>query len=129
MPNDVRMGPEEGLFLLITGPNMGGKCLRGDSLIFTDRGLLSLESLKPAVSPVDAFVPLGCGVQGREGPARATHFYNGGVCPTVRITTALGFSLEGTREHRIWVRQSDGQKAGNVLKRWHAVTVWQINEV
>jgi DNA mismatch repair protein MutS len=25
VPNDVRMGPEDGTFLLITGPNMGGK--------------------------------------------------------------------------------------------------------
>ena len=27
VPNDVRMGPEEGMFLLVTGPNMGGKSI------------------------------------------------------------------------------------------------------
>src|SRR5439155_16155269 len=39
VPNDVRLGPEQGNLWLITGPNMSGKCVKGDTLIFSDQGL------------------------------------------------------------------------------------------
>jgi DNA mismatch repair protein MutS len=110
VPNDIHMGPGTGMLLLITGPNMAGKCLSGDTLVFTDRGLLPLEALKPAEAPVGSFVPLQCGVRGRHGPAQATHFYTGGYCPTVRIRTRLGLRLEGTPDHRVWVRSADGSE-------------------
>src|SRR5262249_54987743 len=30
--------------------------------------------------------------------------------PTIRVRTQFGFSLEGTLEHRLWVRRSDGSE-------------------
>ncbi len=110
VPNDVLLGPDQGRLWLITGPNLSGKCVRGDTLVFTDRGLLPIKALMPEKAGVHEFIPLSCGVQGREGPARASHFYNGGQSPTLRVTTRLGFSLEGTPEHRLWVRHSDGRE-------------------
>ena len=116
VPNDVSVGPEGGNLWLITGPNMAGKCIKGDSLLFTEQGVLPLESLKPAEAPVDQFVPLSCTVHGIAGAVRATHFFNGGISPTIRIQTRLRFALEGTPAHRIWVRHADGSEGWKSLR-------------
>src|SRR5262249_51598073 len=115
VPNGVTLGPDDGFFLLVTGPNMGGKCIRGDTLVFTDQGLTPIETLKPASAAVEEFTPLRSVAQGREGLVHSTHLYNGGLCPPVRLRTKLGFCLEGTPEHRIWVRHSDGSEGWKPL--------------
>jgi DNA mismatch repair protein MutS len=46
VPNDARMGPDDGMFLLITGPNMGGK-----SVYLRQVGLLTL------LAQMGGFVP------------------------------------------------------------------------
>jgi DNA mismatch repair protein MutS len=109
VPNDVRMSSEE-LIHVITGPNMSGKCVAGDTLIFTDQGLRPIETLKPELSPVGEFTPLECVVQGQNGYTRSEYFYNGGVNQTIRLQTRRGFTLEGTPEHRLWVRSPDGHE-------------------
>jgi DNA mismatch repair protein MutS len=49
-------------------------------------------------------------VKARSGKSRATHFYTGGQQQTIKITTRFGYRIEGTPEHRVWVRQADGNE-------------------
>ncbi len=109
VPNDCELTPNQRLIIL-TGPNMSGKCLVGDTLIFTTRGVLPLRALMPADARAGAFTPIEAEVQTPQGVQRATHFYHGGQQPTIRITTRLGYTLEGTPEHRVWVRRPDGSE-------------------
>ncbi|MCS6903741.1 MAG: DNA mismatch repair protein MutS, partial [Candidatus Bipolaricaulota bacterium] len=44
VPNDCRLDESQRLIIL-TGPNMSGKCLAGHTLIFTEHGLMRLEQL------------------------------------------------------------------------------------
>ncbi|GIV95599.1 MAG: hypothetical protein KatS3mg057_0256 [Herpetosiphonaceae bacterium] len=108
--NDVELSTKGQQILVITGPNMSGKCITGTSLIFTDRGLVPIADLMPAGAGKIGFTPMRCQVRGLGGISTATHFYVGGRQATVKITTRLGYQLEGTPEHRVWVRFPDGNE-------------------
>jgi DNA mismatch repair protein MutS len=114
VPNDVIFEPGE-CVRVITGPNMSGKCVRGDTLVFTDAGVVPIASLQPGEAAVDTFTPLACCVKGLDGKESATHFYSGGRRKTIRVRTRLGYEIEGTPEHRIWARFPDGQEGWKPL--------------
>ncbi len=114
VPNDVIFEPGERV-RVITGPNMAGKCLTGDAWLFSDRGMVPLASLMPQDAREGEFVLLGAIVKTPNGGQNAGHFYRGRFANTVRITTRLGFSIEGTPEHRLWVRHSDGSEGWQEL--------------
>ncbi|HIC95585.1 TPA: hypothetical protein EYP12_03025, partial [Candidatus Bipolaricaulota bacterium] len=109
VPNDLLLREDEHLVVL-TGPNMSGKCLTGDALVFTDRGLLPIIELMPQGLEEDQFKRIDLKVRGRNGIEGASHFYYGGIQETIRITTRLGYSIEGTKEHPIWVRDQTGRE-------------------
>jgi len=106
-PNDLHLGSDERI-LVITGPNMAGKCLTADTLIFTDQGLSPIASLRPAVTAADTFSSLHVQIFGLQGATDTSHFYDGGTVPIIRIKTRMGFELTGTPEHRLWTRRPDG---------------------
>jgi hypothetical protein len=89
---------------------MSGKCLSGETLVFTERGICRLRDLAPPDAPLNAFAPIDTCVQTREGLQRATQFYSGGEQATIRLTTRLGFTLEGTPDHKVWTRREDGSE-------------------
>jgi DNA mismatch repair protein MutS len=109
VPNDCRLDPTQRLIIL-TGPNMSGKCLSGETLVFTERGIQRLHDLAPPDAPLNAFAPIDTRVQTRDGVQRATQFYSGGEQATIRLTTRLGFTLEGTPDHKVWTRREDGSE-------------------
>ncbi|MBI4770695.1 MAG: hypothetical protein HY784_09900, partial [Chloroflexi bacterium] len=113
-PNDIIFQPEERV-RVITGPNMSGKCVTGDTLVFTDAGLVPIACLNPGEVEVDTFRPIAVRVKGLDGWARATHFYAGGRRETVRIRMRLGYEIEGTPEHRVWARQPSGEEGWKAL--------------
>ena len=115
IPNDTRMDCSDNRLLIITGPNMAGKCVAGDTLIFTDRGLLPLIDSEPNASNIGEFAPIDLEVRGLRGRSQATHFYNGGKQATIALTTRLGYRLEGTPEHRVLVRSADGTEGWKTL--------------
>ncbi len=114
VPNDIVFEPHESV-RVVTGPNMAGKCVAGNTLVYTDVGLVSIDSLQPGHLRVDSFAALSRRVKGLDGAARSSHFYKGGRRETVHIRTRLGYVLEGTREHRIWVRRPDGTEGWKEL--------------
>jgi len=109
VPNDLHLD-EETRILIITGPNMAGKCLTTSTLIFTDQGLVSIGSLSPGNTSPGKFVPLTVKVAGPDGVVQTSHFYDGGQTPVLRIRTRLGFELVGTPDHRLWARRPDGSE-------------------
>ncbi|RKY03230.1 DNA mismatch repair protein MutS [Candidatus Poribacteria bacterium] len=108
VPNDTYLNCSDRQMYIITGPNMSGKCVAGDTLVFTDRGLVEIKELQPCPMRPDTFAP--CWVIVTDGMTKkiADHFYYGGFSRTIKIKTRFGFELEGTPEHRIWVRNPDG---------------------
>ena len=105
------------------GPAGTGKCIAQNSLVLSDRGMVSIGSLGVGLRPEEAD-SIGLTVSGREGPERAALVYYGGESDTRRITTKFGYTIEATPEHPLLVRsvegtlewrRSDELKIGDVL--------------
>jgi len=100
------------------------KCVTGDTILLTDRGMLRFDELQAEVGAAeDEFAPLTVGVVGRDGREVTSHFYNGGVKPTRRLRTRFGYELEGSFVHPVltirdgeqrWVRLGDIQVGNRI---------------
>ena len=116
VPNDLKVDTKDEQIWIITGPNMAGKCVSGDTLVFTDRGLLPIAELMPDGAPIGEFSEVSLRVRGLDGVTHASHFYRGGRKATVKLTTRMGYSLEGTPEHKVWVRNQGGSEGWKRLE-------------
>ena len=123
VPNDCRLDNRENQLLIITGPNAAGKCVSLETYIFTDKGLLTLRELMPKGAKAFQFTPMRVKVKGLKGEGEATHFYDDGVRRTLKIRTRFGFELEGTPQHRVWVRHPDGTEG------WKRLGELQVGDV
>jgi DNA polymerase III subunit gamma/tau len=89
---------------IFSGGSGQGKCVVGDTLVSTDLGLKTIQSLM-GPNQVD---PSTIKVLQEYGESQAAYTYRGGVRETIRIRTHHGFELEGTPNHRILVMLKDG---------------------
>jgi ribonucleoside-diphosphate reductase alpha chain len=83
------------------------KCVTGDTLLFTDRGILPIEQLYQGEKP-DTFRPCSLKVASIDAPQEADLFYYGGLRPTIRLILQDGRIIEGTPNHRIKVANRHG---------------------
>lgn len=80
------------------------KCVTGDTILLTNRGMLRFDDLQREVGAgEDQFVPFSVGVSGIKGAEWTSHFYNGGVRATRRMRTRLGYEIEGSMVHPVLV--------------------------
>ncbi len=93
------------------GPAGTGKCLSGESLILTNRGMIEIGQLASSGTEAGQAIPIEITIHGVEGPERATRFYDGGESATLKVTTRLGHAIETTPEHPLLVLEVDGQLA------------------
>ncbi len=107
--NIIRDIVESGKNILLLGKPGVGKCVTGDSFVWTSEGLLPLQVLIPSdIKPGD-FRPTALPLAGLRGWAQATEIYFDGVRSTICITTQLGFSLEGTPNHLVLTLSPSGR--------------------
>ncbi len=86
-------------------------CVTGDTLIYTDRGLLPASELAELGTPITVVSPDKSGVSLRQ----ASHVFPTGVKPVYRLQTAEGYTVRLTRDHKVLT--NDGWKeAGNLVK-------------
>ena len=85
------------------------KCVTGETVLLTTRGMLRFDELHALVGAAeDKFLPLQIGVSGLNGGEATSHFYNGGIKPTRKIKTRLGYEIEGSTKHPVLTLR-DGQ--------------------
>lgn len=94
------------------------KCVVGDTLVLTDEGLQPIEDLSELREP-DTFADLDVTVRTSGGHSRATAFYYNGMRPTLRLSLAYGFEIEGTYNHPIRVLDADGTSVFKPLSALH----------
>lgn len=108
--------------ILMMGPQGCGKCVTGDTMVFTDRGLSRIDSLNPGVNE-EGYGPLTVGVLSLSGKTFSSQFYDSGVRPTISVVSRHGYEVTGTDKHRLicvgdngpeW-RRLDEIKAGDYV--------------
>ena len=89
------------------GPAGTGKCIKSDSLVLTDRGMVEISALGAGMQ-TDEYAPTDVLVHGLDGVEPVSHVYNGGTTETLQITTRFGFSIESTPEHPLLTLDTQG---------------------
>ena len=92
---------------MIVAPPRTGKCLLGDTLTYTNRGIVRLEDLTEVDQGDDEFRPLGVKMKAANGIRTATQSYKQLVSTTVKINTANGYGVQGTLDHPLLVLRPD----------------------
>jgi len=85
-------------YLAILGARGSGKCSLGDTLLFTEKGIIEIQDLIPDTVHTDE-IPLELNLSTKEGIETTSHFYNNGIKTTLNITTKQGFEFEGSYNH------------------------------
>jgi DNA mismatch repair protein MutS len=125
VPNSTLL--RNGELHIITGPNMSGKCINPDTLIFTDKGILPIGFFKPNDIVKESFESLKIKVVGIKGKTQTSHFYYDGIHPTIRIKTGRGYTVEGTINHPILIRNPEGKEVWKKLRNVSAEDYIIIN--
>lgn len=99
---------------MILGSTGSGKCITGDSLVTTEKGLLHIQDI-PGHFHVDketgeseAYVA-SYTTDGEYTPRNTSHWYNMGYSQTIKIRTARGVEIEGTPEHPLLALNREGK--------------------
>lgn len=101
--------------VLLIGPSGVGKCITGDSLIPTSKGLIEIKDIPKYFAVEESGYVHGASLASLdpENPvqmvAQASHWYDLGVSETIKLETNLGHRIEGTPEHPLVVMESDGR--------------------
>ena len=93
--------------ILLMGAPGTGKCVTGDTLIQTSKGLVAIEDVPKYFSVNDDHTVDGLGIvtldakSGLLKSSIASHWYNLGLQETFSVRTDCGLTIEGTAEHPI----------------------------
>src|SRR5205085_6005386 len=83
------------------------KCVAGDTLVATERGLVRISSLYRGEEP-DSFSELDVNIASIDGIRRTDAFYYGGNQPVREVRLRSGHRVVGTPNHRLLTCSSDG---------------------
>ncbi|MBI2443216.1 MAG: hypothetical protein HYV40_04910, partial [Candidatus Levybacteria bacterium] len=109
------MGARTPKGVLMVGPSGTGKCVTGNTIVWTNKGLMEIREI-PRYYFVDplSHVVYGAGLASfdtdkvESQDKFASHWYDLGEQETVKVRLAQGYSLEGTPEHPVVVMTTDG---------------------
>jgi hypothetical protein len=86
----------------------GMRCVSGDTLLFTERGVLRISEMHKHAKTPDTFEPISVVVGGPSKNSQATGHYYAGKHPGVHIKLSNGIELTGSRIHPVRVLSLDG---------------------
>lgn len=92
--------------LLVAGSTGTGKTCAANTLMFTEKGLLTFEELYPL--PLNSEADFEIKVVSRDGIETTKKIYNNGICQFYKLSTARGYQIEVTAEHPLWVINKAG---------------------
>jgi len=109
---------------LVAGATGTGKTCAADTLMFTERGMLSFEELCPL--PLNSETDFKLKLVTRDGIETTSKNYNNGICQFYKLSTSRGYQIEATPEHPLWVMNEDGSqgwKSASLIKKGDYVAI------
>jgi superfamily I DNA/RNA helicase/intein/homing endonuclease len=91
----------DGRVLVAAGAG-AGKCIEGNTLVRTVKGLIPIKEFASSLRS-DQQGPLRETILGLEGPEYTDTIFHNGIKKTRILTTRMGFKIEGTYEHPLYV--------------------------
>ena len=98
---------------MIIGSTGSGKCVTGDTLVQTEKGLIKIQEI-PYHFKVDKETGeseakvASYTTEGDYTPRNTSHWFNMGHSDTIKIMTKNGYEIEGTPEHPLLVLNNNG---------------------
>lgn len=98
---------------VINGVAGSGKCVRGDTLVSTDKGLIKIEEIpeyfyvNPSTNESEAKIISYDTLGNKYSAKKTSHWFNMGLSATKKITTNYGREIEGTPEHPLLIINRD----------------------
>lgn len=93
-------------FVLVSAGRGSGKCVKGDTLIPTDKGLVYLGSLGNKLEPL---TDINYSVIGKDCVTKSTKWYYNGVDKVNTVKTNFGYSISSTDDHRLLALDKSGK--------------------
>lgn len=110
MQNTIFRGLLSKTGMLRSSATNTGKCIVGDSLIFTDKGMLEIEDVvnhydyNPETHELKAKV-ISYEPDLKRQVRDTSHWYDMGIHDTIKVTTVHGYDIEGTPEHPVMINR------------------------
>jgi len=92
-------------YVMVAAGRGSGKCVTGDTIVFTDKGMKTIESMGHELSVLEN---ISTKVKTHDGYAETLKWYYDGVKKVNSITTEYGYHISGTDEHRVLVLSEEG---------------------
>lgn len=94
--------------LMLGFANSIHKCVAGETLVSSAKGLLRIENLADGLREGEERAH-SLDVLSRNGLAESDFVFNNGLQPCLKVTTRRGFSITGTAEHPLLARIARGE--------------------
>lgn len=98
----------------LMAPPRSGKCLVPGTLVQTDSGLVKIEELVGEI-PFDTPIEKEFKINTKNGLQSTSHVFRS-KSKTIKVVTEHGYTIEGTPEHKMWVKSKDGKFSWKELK-------------
>lgn len=91
-------------------------CVKGDTRVLSDQGLKNIEEFCTNKTP-KSLTPIDVNLYGLDKKVnKADNFWNNGVVKTKKIRTAMGFELEASLIHPVWIMSEDHREGFEKMK-------------
>lgn len=104
------LAPIDKPVLALSSPG-SGKCITGNSLVLTNKGMIRIDSIPERFQVNDNECNVNVisyGVNGERIPTKTSHWFDMGESQTRIIKTKSGYTIEGTLEHPLLILNDNG---------------------
>lgn len=97
--------------VVLTGFAGSGKCVHGDTYIYTDKGMIKIKDIPKHYEVLNTYCTsnvISYNLNGSKNISKTSNWYDMGISDTIKIKTSQGYEIEGTYEHPIIILDVDG---------------------
>lgn len=105
--------------VVLTGYAGTGKCVNGETYIYTDKGMIKIKDIPKYFKVNDTSCEseiISYDLSGNKKNKTTSNWYNMGCSETIELSTSQGYKIEGTPEHPIIILNQYGELEFKKLK-------------